>query len=40
MRSPAPAMPWRFLTKIRIDAQHSTTRLRAPLVLANTEIHR
>ncbi|MFD2683735.1 transposase family protein [Streptomyces phyllanthi] len=32
--------PWRFLTKIRMNAWHTTTLLRALLVLANTEIHR
>lgn len=31
---------WRFLTKIRMNARHATTLLRALLVLANTEIHR
>ncbi|GAA3828217.1 hypothetical protein ACFS5L_02470 [Streptomyces phyllanthi] len=31
---------WRFLTKIRMNVWHTTTLLRALLVLANTEIHR
>ncbi|MFB7336081.1 transposase family protein [Streptomyces adustus] len=31
---------WRFLTKIRMNARHATTLLRALLVLANTEIRR
>ncbi|WP_371572335.1 transposase family protein [Streptomyces sp. NBC_01314] len=31
---------WRFLTKVRMNARHATTLLRALLVLANTEVHR
>ncbi|WP_079087284.1 transposase family protein [Streptomyces scabiei] len=31
---------WRFLAKIRMNARHATTLLRALLVLANTEVHR
>lgn len=31
---------WRSLTKVRMNARHATTLLRAPLVLANTEVHR
>jgi hypothetical protein len=31
---------WRILTKIRMNARHATTLLRALFVLANTEVHR
>ncbi|WP_406386318.1 transposase family protein [Streptomyces sp. NBC_01618] len=31
---------WRFLTKVRMNARHATTLLRALLVLANTEVQR
>ncbi|WP_406378495.1 transposase family protein [Streptomyces sp. NBC_01618] len=31
---------WRFLTKVRMNARHATTLLRALLVLANTEAQR
>ncbi|MER6358036.1 hypothetical protein ABT186_41220 [Streptomyces sp. NPDC001634] len=31
---------WRPLTKVRMNARHATTLLRALLVLANTEVHR
>jgi hypothetical protein len=31
---------WRFLTKVRMNAGHATTLLRALLVLANTEVQR
>ncbi|WP_331760824.1 transposase family protein [Streptomyces sp. NBC_01238] len=31
---------WRFLTKVRMDARHATTLLRALLVLANSEVQR
>lgn len=31
---------WRFLAKVRMNARHATTLLRAPLVLANTEVQR
>ncbi|WP_413810560.1 hypothetical protein [Streptomyces sp. OE57] len=36
----ANQMSGRCLTKIRMNARHATTLLRALLVLANTEIHR
>ncbi|MFD9225957.1 hypothetical protein ACFWDI_39485 [Streptomyces sp. NPDC060064] len=31
---------WRFLTKVRMNARHATTLLRALLVLTNAEVHR
>jgi hypothetical protein len=31
---------WHTLTKIRMNARHATTLLRALLLLANTEVHR
>ncbi|WSA81578.1 hypothetical protein OG930_42215 [Streptomyces sp. NBC_01799] len=31
---------WRFITKLRMNARHATTLLRALLVLANSEVQR
>jgi acetyl-CoA carboxylase alpha subunit len=31
---------WQILTKLRMNARHATTLLRALLVLANTEVQR
>ncbi len=31
---------WRLLTKVRMNARHATTLLRALLVLTNAEAHR
>ncbi|MGI5430842.1 transposase family protein [Streptomyces sp. CA-179760] len=31
---------WRILTKVRMNARHATTLLRALLVLTNAEVHR